>query len=143
MNKKAMSPLVATILLIAFVAALLVLVSNWVIESDDNLLCKNTDVTVTQFCLDDKSIVIEGTNNAESIPIEQLSLLLENHGTEYVIRVKQSSLEAGESFRYKIPLPQDAGETVVLMPMYGENPRLCEEFPLEKVDPIRPCRQDS
>ncbi len=102
LNRRAMSPLIATVLLMAFAVALGGMIMNW--QGDLQLLdCSGVHLEVTTFCYDDQTIKIDVRNTGEE-NIAALLLRIDNpEAGEFEITVPNSHLTKGSSIDGRIP----------------------------------------
>jgi flagellin-like protein len=102
-NKKAISPLVATILLVAFAVSIGALIMNWTSSTSGISLpasCSSVDLELLSSCTSDTEIVISLQNNA---PADISSVLLkDNSGSMINYRIPGSMIASSESKVFKI-----------------------------------------
>lgn len=139
LSRHGMSPLIATVLLMAFAVALGGMIMNWSIDVSINNECKNIDVAVTKFCSQDSTIVVEMRNRGMALRGIQLNILSEE--IEHVVNVKNSALGEGERLALSIPFAVPEEARVDLIGVIGSqaDQYVCKEMPIERVDPIQPC----
>jgi len=101
-NRRAMSPLIATVLLMAFAVALGGMIMNWQgdLQSSD---CSGVKLDVSQFCYSSQNIVIKARNTGEE-RIAKLLIRIENaDGGSFDVTVPKSALTKGSTVERRIP----------------------------------------
>lgn len=139
-GRRGMSPLIATVLLMAFAVALGGMIMNWSIDVSVSNECDDIQVDVTEFCTTDDGITLRGRSQPSSISLQGLILLVSTESVEQEVNVKNSAVEAGGSFGLNIPFQPGEGAVVDILGVIGSeaNPYVCEE-PIARVDPIGQC----
>lgn len=140
-SRRGMSPLIATILLMAFAVALGGMIMNWSIDISINGECEEIRVSVSQFCTQEGNIILRGRSLENGVPLLGVKLLVSTEDIEHAVNVKNSALQPGEPLALQIPFTPTDATRVDLLGVIGSeaNPYTCEENPIERVDPIRPC----
>lgn len=140
-SRRGMSPLIATVLLMAFAVALGGMIMNWSIDISANSECEAISMRVTQFCSQEGSILLGLQSQSSSTPLAGLQLNVLSGNIEHVLNIKNSELQPGERSSLSIPFAGAQGSKVTLLGVVGsENAQVvCEERPIEIVDPIEPC----
>ena len=113
-SKRGMSPLIATVLLIAFAVAMGVMIMNWSAgiegegeESQD--FCNSISITTQKVaCFKDNKISFNIVNNGET-KVDGLLLSSLADGTSIDIKVKDSSLIKGETLSKDVPFLYTGG----------------------------------
>ncbi|MGM5480691.1 MAG: archaellin/type IV pilin N-terminal domain-containing protein [Nanobdellota archaeon] len=120
-SKQAMSPLIATVLLIAFAVALGVMIMNWssgVGEEShgvDDETCSLVELSLSgNFCYTGSSIQL-GVKNTGEKNIDALSIQLQSDVTDYSITLKNSKLISGESASKEIPYASTGDSTTAII----------------------------
>ncbi|MBR9700522.1 hypothetical protein GOV11_01515 [Candidatus Woesearchaeota archaeon] len=140
-SRRGMSPLIATILLMAFAVALGGMIMNWSIDISINNECEQIEVSISQFCIEGDNINLRGRVLDDSVNLQGVKLLIVTGQAESLVNIKDSATDAGEDISLKIPVLVADGSRVDLIGVVGskQNPVACEEFPMERADPISPC----
>ena len=103
-NKKAISPLIATILLVAFAVSIGALIMNWTSSPSNNInlpaSCSAVDFEILSSCVSDTEIVISLQNNGEA-DISSI-LLRDNSGSMINYRIPTSVVLKSESQTLRI-----------------------------------------
>src|SRR6056297_1322664 len=114
--KKGMSPLIATVFLIAFAVALGVMIMNWSPSEHDSAnkdLCENVEINLLQTpCSSDNKLSFE-VQNTGSQKIDGLKLKTTNAESEIEITLKSSTLFPSESVTKEVPFLYDSGTVEV------------------------------
>ncbi|MFW5866033.1 MAG: archaellin/type IV pilin N-terminal domain-containing protein [Nanoarchaeota archaeon] len=121
-NKKGMSPLIATVLLIAFAVALGAMIMNWSAgieegahgeENGDTSYCEGVTLASDgSICYGDNTIQFD-VKNVGSERIGAVKLHIASDATEYNIEVKDSALISGESTSKSVPYAHTGGDVDV------------------------------
>lgn len=140
-SKRGMSPLIATVLLMAFAVALGGMIMNWSIDVSINNECSEINVKVTTFCTQDNSIVLRMQNQQASVPLQAVQLNILNQDIEHVVNVKNSELPTGDQLALSIPFGVQERARVEVIGVVGSkaDPFVCEDTPIQAVDPIQEC----
>lgn len=141
LDKKGMSPLIATVLLMAFAVALGGMIMNWSIDISVNSECEEIDTQVTRFCAQEDNILVGLRASEESSPLNGIRINLLKGDIEHVLNIKNSQVTPGERTDLSIPFSGALGSKVTLLGVVGsENTKVvCEQNPIEIVDPIESC----
>jgi flagellin-like protein len=139
-NRRGMSPLIATILLMAFAVALGGMIMNWSIDVSINGDCDKIALSVTQFCSDEGTVVIRGANAEESVPLEGLQVVVSSGNVESVVNIKDSAVSLGQRVALNLPVAIPSGASVSLLGIVGDaqHPFVCEE-PIRSIATLEPC----
>jgi hypothetical protein len=110
-SKTAMSPLIATVLLIAFAVALGAMIMNWSagIESGESGMvagCDDISLTTTKnICYSDNALKITLKNNgAERVSAVSIHLTNIAEDLDMTMRVKDSTIIPGETIERSLPI---------------------------------------
>lgn len=130
-GKKGISPIIATILLIAFAVALGAMIMNWssnlVAGGAQEQACGNVKFSIrTPMCFEDNKIKVDVANVGEQ-KIGALVLRINSPELDQDIQVKNSGLEPGEVFSKRVPSVLPDGAVISLLTMVGEELEVCEE----------------
>ncbi len=104
-SRRGMSPLIATVLLMAFAVALGGMIMNWSsdVGSGGAVDCSAVKIDATQFCSDAQAIRVRARNVGEAT-ITSLTLKIVSEQTgEFSIGIQNSALRKGESVDSSIP----------------------------------------
>mgnify|MGYP006282304345 CR=1 FL=1 len=139
MDKKGVSPLIATVLLIAFAVAVGAVVMNWVASVGEHNACVEVEMSVASVCYDPelKHIVVKVQNGDHVVPGIRL-YAKGMQGVEDVQLKKIVGSQEKKEFR-AIYLEEDLGsirEISVwpLMGVKGQDFEPCEELEIRKTD---------
>ncbi len=140
-GKKGMSPLIATILLMAFAVALGGMIMNWSFDISVNGECENIDVTINQFCIQNDELFLRGFASEDSAKLVGLKLLVITDTEEVAVNMKNSAVEPGTDISLKVPFSYSDEARVELIGKVGSegDPFTCSSNPIERVDPISEC----
>ncbi|MBR9692308.1 hypothetical protein GOV07_00060 [Candidatus Woesearchaeota archaeon] len=141
LNRRGMSPLIATVLLMAFAVALGGMIMNWQ-GGTKSIDCSEIKVTVREFCFDETSgkINVEARNTGEE-PISSLILRINSLGSDaFDITMPNSRLNPGQTASAQIPFSVSASTSVELFSNIevGGIPDLCPA-PLASKQPLPKC----
>lgn len=121
-SKKGMSPLIATVLLIAFAVAIGAMIMNWSAGVEEGAHDKGHgspdacgDVNLASdgsVCYGNNKIAFEA-KNIGSHRIDAVKLDISSESTDYEIKVKDSALIGEESTSREVPYAHTGGDTEV------------------------------
>ncbi len=117
LGRKGMSPLIATVLLMAFAVALGGMIMNWSgdIGGKATLDCSKVALTLDQFCHDDQAINIHARNTGDQT-VAGLALRIDTPGsTPISVALQDSELRKGQSLTSRIPFLVTDDTTVSLI----------------------------
>jgi flagellin-like protein len=140
-NRKGMSPLIATVLLMAFAVALGGMIMNWSIDTATSGDCESVKVTVTKLCIvDSGTVTLNMRNDKEGATIEQIQLKFTQDGFESTLRIKDSQIAANQPLDSIIPISIQPGTQVQLLAVVGTEPNVmtCSE-PVHTTAAIQSC----
>ncbi len=109
-SKKAMSPLIATVLLIAFAVALGTMIMNWssgIDETSPTIVpeCDGISITTTNICYAKDALQLSLKNDGGGkIGAVSVRLLSEENDLDMTVRIKDSSIFPGENIKKSVPL---------------------------------------
>ncbi len=139
MNRRAMSPLIATVLLMAFAVALGGMIMNW--QGDlQGVDCNAVHLDVQKFCYAGQNINLKVRNTGEK-PVAKLVLRIENpDGGRFDVSIPESSLTKGSSTEKRVPFLVTDAATVSLYAGVeaGGEPQLCSA-PAATKQPLPSC----
>jgi flagellin-like protein len=139
--RRGMSPLIATVLLMAFAVALGGMIMNWSIDASSNSGdCENIKIHVSQLCAKDDKIFLTLRNDKESAELRGIKLNLIESSIESTLSIKDSALAPGQPLDISIPAATAFDTRVDILAVVGseENPYTCTD-PKERAAPIRQC----
>ena len=111
-----MSPLIATVLLIAFAVALGAMIMNWapMLGEDRGPDCSDVTMIINPFlCYGDNIIKISVKNTGKAV--EAVTLKLTDQNIENEIKIKDSALQKGMNLMREIPYVKPSGDTYVAL----------------------------
>lgn len=131
-SRKAMSPLIATVLLIAFAVALGAMIMNWSADVtpqtvDKSKMCSDMEISISKNpCISDNKLSF-GIKNSGSRKINGLMLKAIGDESDMTIKIKGSSLIVLESLTKTVPFLY-GGENIRLdfVPMVADGTELIE-----------------
>jgi hypothetical protein len=137
-----MSPLIATVLLMAFAVALGGMIMNYTSDLDagGGEDCKKVDLQTSQFCYDGEKIQVSTRNKGEVV-VGGLALLISTPDAgSFTIDIPDSRLAEGGSVSKAVPFSVDDSTGVSLMAAVESNGGLfeCNEPSLSK-KPLPSC----
>lgn len=136
-----MSPLIATVLLMAFAVALGGMIMNWSsdIGETSTVDCSGIDMNINKFCYSNNKIFLNGRNTGEE-EIQELKLEISNVAAEYSMSIGDSKLNKGASINKEVPAIIDDNTKVYLIPSIKASGEIisCEK-PIMKKEPIPKC----
>lgn len=141
LNRKGMSPLIATVLLMAFAVALGGMVMNWSIDASTRSGdCAVASITVMHLCSKEGGVLLTMRNDRESVTLRGIKLNLVEASIESTLSIRDSQLEPGQQFDREIPAPTTSSTRAEILGVVGSegSPITCTE-PLEVAEPIMPC----
>ncbi len=144
-SKRGISPLIATVLLIAFAVALGAMIMNWssdlLSESSLTSVCEKAKISlVGKFCWKDNLINIEVLNSGSS-EIQELVLKASSKDAENEIHMKDSKLGVNLRFARQVAFSKgEEGTQYEIIPLVGnsDNKGLCDKQAI-KLDRLENC----
>lgn len=141
--RKGMSPLIATVLLMAFAVALGGMIMNWKFDFNVNSDCDRLreHVNIAQLCMVDNSIDLIAEADKDSPTIQGIKLNILSGKVENTASVLNSRIAPGERLHLSIPVlvPENARVDVIGIVGPQAEPFVCQDTPIERVEPIQPC----
>jgi flagellin-like protein len=141
LGRRGMSPLIATILLMAFAVALGGMIMNISIDSSANEDCEQIKIQVSKFCAADNKILLSLRNDKQSVPLRQIKLSFVQAGIENTLSIKDSDLTLGQPLEeIAVSTSISPGTRVDVIGVVGNenNPVVCTD-PIAQADPIKEC----
>ena len=141
LHRKGMSPLIATILLMAFAVALGGMIMNWSIDQKSVGDCNTVKVDVAKLCIQDNNIVLSVRNNPQSASLQEVRVSYLQSNYENSLRIVNSALAPGQPLdEIAVPATIGPGTKVSLIGVVGtaDDIIVCQE-PLYEADPIKEC----
>lgn len=140
-EKKGMSPLIATMLLIAFAVALGAMIMNWSSTLGENTGpdCDTVTMIINPYlCYAENMIKISVKNTGK--PVEAISLKVSDANTENTILLKDSKLNTGDLLKKEIPFVKSSTTYVGLLASVKDKDRVvpCQD-PAIELDDIPNC----
>lgn len=125
-----MSPLIATILLMAFAVALGAVIMNWSTKiPEGGPDCSAIEVNIREFCVADGMLQLEVRNTGE-VAIAEVALSVSDPPIDIPrMGIKNSRLGIGQSLNTKIPFGFSQEATIGIIPSVenGNSPIACTE----------------
>jgi len=118
-SKKAMSPLIATVLLIAFAVALGTMIMNWssgIDETSPSIVpeCDGISITTSNICYSKDALKLDLKNDGEGkIGAVSVKLSSVENDLDMTVKIKDSSIFPGEKISKTIPLINPGHETTI------------------------------
>ena len=141
MNKRGMSPLIATVLLMAFAVALGGMIMNWSgdIGSESTIDCSAVTLSINKLCYSNNKIELNARNTGEK-EIQELKIIIKNSAAEYTMNVADSKFNKGAPINKEIPAVIDNNTYIGLIPSIKASGEIisCEKTVAEK-DPLPKC----
>ena len=143
--KRGISPLIATVLLIAFAVALGAMIMNW----SSNLLsesrmedeCSKVKISlVGKFCLKENQVTLGVLNSGEST-VEEVLLRVSSKDLDNEIRIKESKLLVNQRFNKEFPFlkGQNSARYEIIPTIGPESQRIKCEAVAIKLDRLEDC----
>jgi len=142
LGKKGMSPLIATVLLMAFAVALGGMIMNWSVDKGTGGDCDSINVKVVQFCTKSDRIQLSMRNDPGGVRLVGIKLGISESSIESSLRIKDSALQPGQPLEISVPAATTSATRVDIIGVVGSdaNPISCT-VPIATADPIAPCPQ--
>lgn len=138
-----MSPLIATVLLMAFAVALGAMLMNSRFDINVNSDCDDLQehVQVTHLCVQGSTVVLRAQAGPDGPVVQGVKLTIVSGEIENTVNVLNSKLEPNGRLDLSVPVLAPAGAHVDLIGLVGPaaEPVACTDTPIERVDPIQPC----
>jgi len=141
LSRRGMSPLIATVLLMAFAVALGGMIMNLSIDLGASEACEGITVQFPEFCARDRQIDLRLYNTPDSAPLQGIRVDVTDGGVESSLNVKSSAVAPGGRLDIGIPYPASPGAAARVIAIVGSPsaPYACAETPLIIADPLPPC----
>lgn len=143
-SRKGISPLIATVLLIAFAVALGAMIMNWssnlLSESSLEGVCEKAKISIVgKFCWKDNLVNVEVLNSG-STEVAELVLRASSSQVENEVHIKDSRLGINLRFAKTIPFSKTEGAQYAVIPSVGSSDHkvLCENQAI-KLDRLENC----
>lgn len=140
-GKKGMSPLIATILLMAFAVALGAVIMNWSTSlPEDGPDCSSIELNIREFCVSNNMLSIELRNTGE-VSIGEVALSVSDPPIEISdMAIADSELGVGQALSTTIPFGFSQEATVGIVPSLEgpSGPAMCAA-PVTTFDSIPNC----
>ena len=140
-GRKGMSPLIATVLLMAFAVALGGMIMNWSIDATNQSGdCDLIKIRVVQFCSQGDKILLSMRNDPESVQLRGIKLNLLESNYENTLNIRESALAPGQPLDIAIPAVTTLNTIVDILGVVGteNNPLTCTA-PIERANPLKSC----
>ena len=133
-EKRGMSPLIATVLLIAFAVALGAMIMNWssTFGEDTGPDCSKVSMIISPYICYAENIIKLSVKNTGAI-VEGVTIRVVDESVENEIRLKDSRLRSGKTLTREIPFAKSGKAYVALTPSvkYKNEPVDCPEPVIE------------
>ena len=141
LSRRGMSPLIATVLLMAFAVALGGMIMNLSIDFGANKDCEAIKTQVTQFCARENRIDLQLFNLQDGVPLQGVRVEIQDAGVESALTVRDSAVAPGASLKIGIPFAASPSANANVIGIVGSPaaPYACTEAPVAKAEPLRPC----
>ena len=139
-GKKGMSPLIATILLMAFAVALGGMIMNWSSSLPaPNSDCSDLKLSIDAFCYKENQIKLDVRNIGQE-EIAEIRLVITSKIVKEEKTILGSGLKKGQSLSVEVPFSNAPGTTVGILPARGtpDEPFVCPEL-VHAVTDLPPC----
>lgn len=140
LGRRGMSPLIATVLLMAFAVALGGMIMNWSVDATKGGDCDRIEIKVAQLCSQGNNITLVMRNTPNSVALAGIKLRIIESSIDSDLRIRDSALGPGQPFEVSVPAPLGETSNVEILGMIGSDANMvtCSE-PLATVSPIKPC----
>ena len=140
LSRRGMSPLIATVLLMAFAVALGGMIMNWSVDAGKGSDCERIDIKVTQLCTKDDKIMLSMRNDPQSVQLLGIKLHLIDSGIDSDNKIKDSALPPGKPLDTIMRIAFGEDTQIQLFGIIGSeaNPITCSEA-LVPSQPLKPC----
>jgi len=140
-GKKGMSPLIATILLMAFAVALGAVIMNWSSSlPEEGVDCSSVRIQTQTFCVDDGMLKIELRNRGEST-LSSIALSVADPPIDIpTLQIRNSRLAKGATLQTEIPFSfSDSAEVGIIPFIEVEGEAVACSAPIVPPSEVRPC----
>lgn len=140
-SRKGMSPLIATVLLIAFAVALGAMIMNWSSSLGENSGpdCSGVKMTLVSPICYAQNIIRLNVQNSGS-PVEAVTVRVVDDNIKNDVELKNSKMASGESINKEVPFVKNGKTYVGLIPSISKNDKVvsCEK-PILDVSDLQGC----
>lgn len=139
--RRGMSPLIATVLLMAFAVALGGMIMNWSVDTNKGGDCERISISVERMCAQNNNVILVMRNNPDSIPLAGIKILLSGSKSDSLLNIKDSALQPGQRLEnIAVPAAYNVDTTVQILGVIGKNPsaEACSD-PIVPQQPLQPC----
>lgn len=130
LGRRGISPLIATVLLMAFAVAIGGMIMNWSSDIGETILlgCSKVEVENVNICLADKAISLWIRNTGEQ-DVAGVTVTTDFDGEVLETRVPNSAIPEGESLRKEVPVFASPGTRVSIFARISKQneEHVCEE----------------
>jgi len=141
-NRRGMSPLIATVLLMAFAVALGGMIMNWSVDvAGQSGDCELVKIKVGRLCGEDDKIYLTLRNDKDSIQLRGIKLNVAESNIESILSIKDSALTPGQPLDIVLPASISLSTSVDVLSVVGNeaNPTTCT-VPIEHVAQLQQCQ---
>ncbi|MFH0869761.1 MAG: archaellin/type IV pilin N-terminal domain-containing protein [archaeon] len=140
-SRKGMSPLIATVLLIAFAVALGAMIMNWSSSLGESTGpdCSGIKMTLISPMCYAQNIIKLNVQNSGS-PVEAVTVRVVDDNVKNDVELKNSKMASGESITKEVPFVKSGKTYVGLIPSITKNDKVvsCEK-PILDVSDLQGC----
>lgn len=131
-SKTAMSPLIATVFLLAFAVALGVMIMNWSPSTEELLgpdytVCENAQIQITKTPCFSTDVLNVGIKNMGNKKISAIMVISSYDGNPLSVTIKDSSMIATEQIERSVPFMYRGGDVdVEFIPLINDGEQLVQ-----------------
>jgi flagellin-like protein len=143
LGKKGMSPLIATILLMAFAVALGAVIMNWsakIPELGSDCADAGVELAIRQFCVSNGNLLVEFRNTG-SVAVSEIALSVSDPPIEIPhMVISQETIGRGQSITQTVPFGFSTSAQVAIVPSLDDDGEsvMCST-PISTYDNIPNC----
>ena len=144
-TKRAMSPLIATVLLIAFAVAMGAMIMNWSSSLGESLATQGPDCSGINIiknpviCYSQNLIKISVRN--EGIEVQDLTVKISDSNTENKISLKNSHMKQGDHLEKDIPFAKTSTTYISIIPSVDQNGKAVQcDLPALEIPDLPDCQ---
>lgn len=125
-SRRGMSPLIATVLLMAFAVAFGGMIMNWSSTLGSEVDCSGIALSTERFCYTDSAITLKVRNTGDSI--SSLGLVINNpQSGEIKLDLPDSKLNKGATLSKSVPVLVNDQTTISIEAKIGNDDQKCGE----------------
>jgi flagellin-like protein len=143
LDRRGLSPLIATVLLMAFAVALGGMIMNWSNDfgAESSSSCAKIKLEVTKFCHDD-NVILLGLRNSGEQPVAALALNITDPALgRYLLSLEASSLSPESNFNGRVPFVVGNQTVVSIVASVGKSggEQVCGAPLMAPIIPLPEC----